>query len=280
MRLTALTASLVLFAACKKAPPAPESRPAGVDLAMPATRGAEKGPVPEEIRKLDALIDADIRLAEWNRRMMIIPAPPDFKPAAAARKIELRLVLEKTKLRVGESPRFRLELINVGRDPIDYIEYESSVFRWGGILHSIKTIRFIMTDEKGQSRMLWPVLGGRVEPIKQLSGPLSLAAEAESKASTTFRVKILLGETLRSLGDGDSAAEPYRTMLLRDEFKTAGRKRIHVELDDRPEPLDAGYLELASKYRPIDQIRRNHAERLAVALGPVTSNVVELEVVK
>jgi len=275
-------AALLVFAACKKAtPPETENSPVvATTLPMPAAPTAKRALMLAEMRKLDALIDAELRLADKNRRLMVSPAPADFRPDAAARKIKLTLVLEKTKVRVGEDPRFRLELTNIGREPIDYIEYESSVFRWGGIWESIKTIDFIMIDEKGRRLKLEPPMGGRTEPMKPLSGPLTAEEEAESKASTIFRVKILPGETLRSLGDGNSPTEPFRTMLLRKDFKTAGRKKIHVELDDQPGPLTDRYIKMVSTFETLEETRKDWAQREADALGPVSSNSVVLEVAR
>lgn len=246
---------------------------------MPA-RPNEHRPVPDEIKKLDALVDAEQRLAEKNRRLMVSPAPAGFKPEEAARKIRLRLFLENTKIRVGESPRFRLEMTNVGREPIDYIEYDSSVFRWGGLLHSIKTIKFMLTDSQGKTHRLKPALGGRVEPMKPMAAPFTAEQQAESAASTTFQVRILPGETLRSLGDGDSPTEPFRTMIAGDEFKTPGRYRIHVELDDRPRPLTQTYIEMALQYETLDEIHKDHAEQIAKALGPISTEPVFVEVVR
>lgn len=246
---------------------------------MPARPDGKK-PVPELIKKLDALVDADQRLEDKNTRTMVQPAPPGFTPEPVARKIRLRLFLEKTKIRVGESPRFRLEMMNVGREPIEYIEYDSSVFRWGGLLHSIKTIKFLLTDSSGRTHRLEPALGGRPEPLKRMSAPFTAEQQAESTASTTFRARIGPGETLRSLGDGNSPAEPFRTMVVRDEFKTPGRYRIRVELDDRPEPLTESFIKLASSFQSPETTRKEHAQLVADALGPVATETVILEVVR
>lgn len=279
MKTAALAALLTFIAGCKKPEsPAPVA-PHAPALAMP-TQSNEKHPVPDEIKKLDALVDADQRLEDKNTRTMVSPAPAGFTPEPIARKVRLKLVLEKTKIRVGEPARYRLEMTNVGREPIKYIEYDSSVFRWGGLLHSIRTIKFLVTDSTGRTHRLEPALGGRHAPMKPMAAPFTAQQQAESKASTTFRVRIDPGETLRSLGDGDSAAEPFRTMLVRDEFKTPGRYRIHVEFDDRPSPLTDSYVKLTTSFQSAETTRKQHAQRVADALGPISTEPVVLEVVR
>ncbi|MBI2384558.1 MAG: hypothetical protein HYV14_00955 [Elusimicrobia bacterium] len=279
MKTAALAALLTFIAGCgKPESPAPVA-PHAPALAMP-TQTNEKHPVPDEIKKLDALVDADQRLEDKNTRTMVSPAPAGFTPEPIGRKVHLRLVLEKTKIRVGEPVRYRLEMTNVGRAPINYIEYDSSVFRWGGLLDSLRTIRFMLTDAKGRSHRLEPTLGGRTEPLKPMSAPFTAEQMAESTASTTFRARIGPGETLRSLGDGDSPSEPFRTMIVRNEFKTPGRYRIHVEFDDRPRPLTETYIEMALHYKTLEAIKKDHAKWVADALGPISTDPVELEIVR
>lgn len=283
MRIAVLIATFALFAACKKAPsPAQVEQPgAPVSLPMPPDRAAPQDEAHAQMKKLDALVDADVRHAERNRRLMVTPAPTDFQPEAVTRKIRLTLALEKTKLRVGENPRYRLELTNVGRETINYIEYDSSVFRWGGLFDSVKTIKFLLTDKAGKRRRLRPSLAvGRAQPFTARAGPLSAEEEADSKASTTFEVKLLPGETLRSFGDGNSPTEPFRTMLDRKGFNVPGLYRIHVELDDRPDPLTDSFIKLTSKFQTEAETRKFHAKQVADALGPVSSNIVILEIQK
>lgn len=265
------------FAACKKAPSPEPTLPVSAPLPMPSSGLAGIPERPEPIRKLDAMISADEKLAAKNRAEMIVSAPAGFRPEDAARKVRLTLVLEKTSLAAGDEPRFRLELTNAGREPIDYMENDPSVFRWGGLLHSMKSIRFFLVDSKGLRRKMEPALGGRVEPLKSRAGALSRESEAEGVAANTFRVRILPGETLRSLGDGDSPSAPFRTMRLRSEFTRRGKYSIVVELDDRPAPLTEEYVKVASRFRPEAQVRADHAKRAVEALGPVESKPVAVE---
>lgn len=293
LRLFTLAAGLVLAAACKKStPPAPVPAPAAADqLSMPPSRPPDSRPAPEGtalegMKRLDALGDAQAKLAEIDQRTMVIPAPPDFKPEPIARKIRLNLILEKSKIRAGEEPRFRLELTNVGREPIDYQEYESSIFKGGSILHSMRTISFYLTDKTGKRLDLLPALGkGRPAPVeyhaaKPDSEKEMLASNAMSQASTTFKVKLLPGETLRSLGDGDSAQEPFRTLRVEEGFSKPGTYQLQVKLDDRPSPLTKSYLKFALRRRSLDEIKKSHAEEMKEAVGPASSNAVTLTVTR
>ncbi|MBI5247689.1 MAG: hypothetical protein HY923_10955 [Elusimicrobia bacterium] len=307
MRIAALAALLALSSSCKKAPaPAPVKSEAAATLPMPATRqskAAGEADMQRELEKqypgnpakqkamlnlmnaLGAQGDEEKRLAEINQRTMVLPASPDFKPEPVARKIRLTLVLEKTKIRTGENPRFRLELTNVGRETIDYQENQSSIFRWGGIGYSMRTIHFYLTDRKGKRLDLFPALGrGRVAPVQYNTPPMSdkemLESNARGLAANSFKVRLLPGATLRSLGDGDTAQEPFRTLLVEEGYEKPGTYRLQVELDDRPSPLSPAIIKVALKHRTLEQIHESYARKAKDALGPVSSNAVTFEVAR
>lgn len=311
-----LIAGLIFTFACKKSTPTAPSEAPATQLAMPAPHAAEgaassagkaamdaemdkhldkkfpgdpagKAAIKNALSALDALGDAEEKLAAINQRTMVIPAPAGFRPEPVARKVRLNLILEKSKIRAGEEPRFRLELTNVGRETIDYQEYESSMFRWGNISYSLRTIRFYLTDREGKRRKLQGALGtGRAEPIRYHAATPDSEKEmkeinAMGQASTTFRVKLRPGDTLRSLGDGDSPQEPFRTLQVSGGFKNPGIYRLHVELDDRPKPLTMGYIKFAqSLKKSIEEIQKTHERRINEALGPVSSNTATLEIVR
>lgn len=309
-----LAVILGLGGACKKAAPTattaePQSQP---QLPMPAPPGRETpdpsktradmdaemdqvlakeypgNPAAQEearsgMKALDALGDAQEKLEEINQRTMVIPAPAGFKPEPVARKVRLNLVLEKQRIRAGEEPRFRLELTNVGRETITYQEYSSSIFKGGSILYSIHTIRFYLIDESGNKTKLHPALGvGKAEPIRELpptADPEKRMREinALSQASTTFRVRLQPGDTLRSLGDGDSAAEAFRTFQVNGGFKKPGKFRLMVELDDRPKPLKKRFGKSVLKPDTLAKIQEEETRLLKEALGPVSAET-DLEV--
>lgn len=247
-----------------------------LDQEYPASPAAKEA-ARNGMRALDARIDAEDRLAAINQQEMVLPAPAGFQPEPVARKVRLKIILEKSRIQSGEEPRFRLELTNVGRETIDYREHQSSIFKGGSILYSLDTIRFYLTNGAGAKAKLRPALGvGRSEPFRKLaSTPDSenkmTEANAAGQASTTFRVKLRPGETLRSLGDGNSTLEPFRTLRVEGGFKKPGKYVLKVELDDRPKPLNEHYIKLALSFSTLDEIKRTHARRLSEALGPVSA---------
>jgi hypothetical protein len=309
LNVVLLIGVLAAVAACKKsAPPAIERAPEkATELPMPSSRQVEAEMAPisvsrdaameralekrypgrpaeqEAVRSamsaVDALGDARKKLDALNQRIMVIPAPADFRPESVARKVRLNLILEKATIRAGENPRFRLELTNVGRETIDYQEYESSIFKWGSILHSIRTIRFYLTDQVGKRlKLRTDLYHGQASPVQNHTATPESEKEMQEinalgQASTTFRVKLRPGDTLRSLGDGDSAQEPFRTLFVQGGFKKPGVYQLQVELDDRPKPLNKHYIEYALKFSSLDEIKKTQEREFKEALGPLSSNV-------
>jgi hypothetical protein len=317
--LPALAFCAVLAAACRKSPaPAPSaSKP--VDLSMPATPPAstdvdasrekfygyiekrysaepEKAKaMAEAARGLDAELDAVAKLAQFNRLTMVLPAPADFKPEPVARKIRLKLILEKYKLRVGERPRFRLEMTNVGREAIDYSETRASVFVKDGDPFNSPTIGFFI-DGPGEHRTRltfeqWPADFEANRPqdngIQYLPDSMPQAEKekwvrdvnAMGSAHAHFSVKLLPGETLHSVGDDDSPRENFKTLFGEPHLDKPGKYRLQVVLDDRPEPLTEQHIKDAASFASPETLRKWHAEAMRDALGPASSNTAVIEVV-
>jgi hypothetical protein len=248
---------------------------------------AEKEEVLRQVAQLNALDDAEKKLAEEYRRTMIIPPPADFKPEPIARRIRLKLVLEKSKIRRGESPRFRLEMMNVGREAINYQEYSSSLFVKGAGLVDSHVMNIYITDPlghraivmgtnrpsrkrsaKGNGMQFLPENTSKADGEKWLAETAAL-----SEASNHFQVKLMPGETLHSIGDDDSPDGNFRTLRMDDDYDAPGRYQLQVVLDDRPEPLDKEYIEFSTRTgTPLDELQRTHSQRMKDALGPVSSN--------
>lgn len=250
-------------------------------------RPAEKEAMRNTVAELDARLDAEDRLAELDRRTMVIAARDDFRPENVARKIRLKLLIEKNKIKVGENLRFRLELTNIGREPLDYQENEPSIFKWGSLLDSMRTIAFILKDARNQRLELVPsARHGRTEALEYDREPIKSENEvrdgaARGAAGSRFKVKLLPGETLRSLGDGDTAQEPFRTLLAEEGYEVPGVYRIQVTLDDRPRPLSKGYIKAAlGSGSTLKEIQDLHDRLMKKALGPVSSNIETFEVTR
>lgn len=321
LKASFLGTGLLFVLACDRSPVAPAERSSAtpVALPMPASRSAETSALPvapakdvemeralddrygvnavekeasrETMSRLDAKWSAEDKLAEVRRRTMVTPAPAGFRPEEAARKVRLRLILERNKIRVGEKVRFRLEMTNVGREPIDYRELGASIFVEGGGLLDSPTMKFHLTDSDGIRKVLSPPSvppPGR-SAKKRNASPEGLTerqtedwvieTNAMGQARSTFRIKLLPGETLTSVGDV-SPADNFKTLYSDDDFDKTGRYRLRVDLDDRPAPLDKDYIEFALSFSSLEEIRKTHDRRMKDALGPLSSNEATLEVVR
>lgn len=325
INIVLLIGALAAAAACKKSEPPAGARAAerAVDLPMPPSRPVEvaTGPVPtsisadmdralekkypgnsaiqetmrEGMAKLDAQLAAEKRLAEIRRRTMVTPAPADFKPEPFARKVRLKLILEKREIRVGEYPRFRLEMTNVGREEIVYQEYGRSIFsRDAGMGASLRTMTFYLTDSKKKKRELMPLVFGRPSssaPSSDRPTPFSSGMSEPEKeqlfqeisgmaaGSANFEVKLLPGETLHSLGDEGAPGNSFKPLFAKGfKYGEPGMYRLHVELDDRPEPVTEQDIKDSKSYATPETLRKWHAEAARNALGPLSSNSAAFEV--
>ncbi|MEK9144178.1 MAG: hypothetical protein AAB339_01055, partial [Elusimicrobiota bacterium] len=68
---------------------------------------------------------------EEDRKELVRPAPPGFKPEAVDRKVKLTLIPRETSIRTGEEFWYALELQNLGREPMDYWEVPGSFMKDG-----------------------------------------------------------------------------------------------------------------------------------------------------
>ena len=257
---------------------------------------AEKDAVLRDVAKLNALGDVAKEQAEFYRRTMVTPAPVDFKPEPTARKIRLRIVVEKSKIRLGGYPRFRLEMTNVGRDTIDYEEYRSSLFVKDAGSEDSTVMRLYITDPRGNREN---AIGDRwvdetspsstSNEMRYLPDSMPKADKAKwfaetaarSRASTHFQVRLMPGETLHSIGDDASPRENFRTLRTEHHYDMPGTYQLQAELDDRPEPLDEYFIEANLRSgSTLEEIHKDHDRWMNDALGPVSSNVVSYEVVR
>lgn len=184
-----------------------------------------------------AQADVDRRQAVLDRKELVVPAPKNFRPSAAVRKIELRLTLEKERVRVGESLRYRLEIINLGSEPFDYLE-QPSFFKSGRMPHD--RINLIMRIPDGSTSTLrspygrTSSLGG--DEIEFPSGTSEsqkarkmILMQRDANAASMLFVTLAPGESLKSRGDGSKGG--FRRLLTRDKIKVPGTYELHAEFD-------------------------------------------------
>jgi hypothetical protein len=316
-----LATFFTLIPACKKSTSSPPVRSPEIRLAMPAARPAASSE-PDEAAKAQrsaefkslvekrykgnpaevkavlemaaqakAQGEAEEKLAELHRRTMVVAAPPDFKPEPVARKVRLRLILEKSTLRSGERPRFRLEMRNVGREPIDYSEARASFFVKDASVNDSLIMHFYVLDSQSRRTELLPARPfqpDRPPYVEYLPDSMPQAEKekwlkqtnALSAAHSTFKIKLLPGETLHSIGDDDSPRDFFRTLYTTAHFKKKpGTYRLQVELDDRPRPMSKTYIEANLRSgSTLEELQNDHDRWMKDALGPVSSNIESFEV--
>ncbi|MBI3563826.1 MAG: hypothetical protein HY079_01360 [Elusimicrobia bacterium] len=240
------------------------------------------------MKSLEAEATADNTIREADQKRMVQPAPSGFEPEQADRKVQLKLSLEKNRIGINGSLRFHIDLTNVGRQAIDYEESSASIFRAGGLLDS-RVMHFYVTYPDGHREKLIPAAAAdklhihRPQEDRMFELPENLPAQdkekwlvetqAAARAANHFQVHLDPGASLRSLGDDDSAAIPYRTLYCEQNFTTPGAYRLTVELDDRPPALTPDYI--AMRLTPgITEaaIKKSHAERVKKSLGPVSAS--------
>jgi hypothetical protein len=299
--LRALIVGAAFLAACRKTPPAPPSEPVSEEKRTPVVYDKfralikSKGLSPE--REKWALEQADDmeRQGEQgvlDRKELVTPAPPGFKPEAALRKIRLTLTLEKSMIRRGDAPRFRLEMTNVGSESIRYGEIHGSFFKFG-VLSMSRDMQFILIPPGGKEIQLYTgALGsGTAQEVffpadwsEEKKARAAKEMNSRSKAEESLSVELVPGETLRTRGD--VTGDLFRTLAAQMDFSAVGTYRIRVKFDDRLSPLTEGYIEkilALSKKRGSGtsraEIVKDHERWAANALGPVESDEVRFEVV-
>ncbi len=284
--------------ACKKTPPTAAPVPA-------AARAEDNRAVPppwiekryssdpkklELARQLYAEADVEDKQAVIDQKTMVAPAPAGFHPEPVARKIRLTLVLEKSMIRRGERPRFRLEMTNVGREAVRYSDLHESFFK-SGYLDSTDKIRFQLTGPLGRkTRLSSPLALGSFRPEEIKFPPGMTDADKakwaekinnQSGGSSHLNITLAPGETLRSYGDGYSPRVPFLTLTSAFKFDTPGTYKLQVEFDDRPAPLTEEDIQRHLRYGGMsaEALRKENAEMRREALGPAVSNSASFEVV-
>lgn len=81
----------------------------------------------DSLRTVESDAYEEARVEE--RRELVSPAPPGFKPKARGRKLAVRLIARDGKIKIGEPFWYRLELVNEGSLPIEISESRSFIKR-------------------------------------------------------------------------------------------------------------------------------------------------------
>jgi len=156
---------------------------------------------------------------EKERAELTLQSRRGWKPEGAPRKLTIQLISEKTKVRKGEGFRYRLELQNVGREPLAFKESPPSFIK-GGSLCGDHGYRFYATSPDGTQ---WHL---PCEP-EAVPAAVSTAAPASAMPPDTG-----LDQTLRPgdylLTRPDGLTTRFRTLRTKFRFDALGTYRLRV----------------------------------------------------
>ena len=229
---------------------------------------------------------------EKDRLELVTPPPPGWRPEKVARKIKLTLVAEKTMIRRGEKFCYRLEIQNVGRDPVRLIEMPESFIK-SGLLGASQGFEFYVIPPGGKEKKLWlysrPSQG--LLQYKEYKFPESWSEAQKSaaveklnqelRAKSELSLMLQPGETLRTRTDS-GLPNGFRELGTDFEFNRPGTyvvKAVHADLTPKPpseKSLEAG---VKRGHTRAEQLK-GYALWKERSLGRAESNAVELEVVE
>lgn len=152
--------------------------------------------------------------AEQKDRKDLLRQPKqEWKPENAARKLNVLLLTDKAKIRKGEAFHYRLEMQNVGREPLSFKEAAPSFTKYGSLCGS-SGYSFYATPPGGKERLL------PCKPTAAANASTGPAPEPESGLD----LALLPGEYL--LTRGPVPASRFRDLQTSFLFDALGTYRL------------------------------------------------------
>lgn len=282
------------------------------DSARPVPSGIER-PRPTGITE-ERRIELAVRQAE--RRELVRPAPPHFKPELVDRKLRLTLIPRETTIRAGERLWYRIELQNVGREPVRFREH--STFLKNGDRYASGRWNFDLIEPGGGRVALniGSIFGARLVSDAKLDVVPVPGAEnmsdaevaafirrdyAHRRADMDLDVVLAPGETLVSRpwrwhdaierlerkrrGETDLTPRPegpWREFWTNYRFETPGRYEMTLEYDDTgpTAPAEDVLRELERQGFSRESVIADYAARAKKQLGRFMSEPVTFEVLR
>ncbi|MBI4679228.1 MAG: hypothetical protein HY748_16760 [Elusimicrobia bacterium] len=234
-----------------------------------------------------------------DRKNYVRPAPSGFKPKRVGRKIKMTLFLENKVFRVlredehwlNRGPlRYRVEIQNVGRETIFWIENHS--FIKTGYLGG-KFAFYAITPKGRQVELEWRLRNPLVSDVGSEPIPIPgfdrLPEAEKGKAAKAYvdelnaQLKLALdlhpGETLVSRHF--LKPEPFMPFLTDYEFTPPGVYGIKVVFNDPPpKPPDEDEIQhwIKRGFSREEQLKE-HQRSVVESFGRVESNIVKIQVV-
>ena len=304
------------------------------DIKPTIPKNLDKRPAAEQVQMLETIGKLEARQREADkdrprresyraqreaedRAELVHPAPPNFK-TQAGRKVQLTLISRKAMMRKGETFWYRMEMRNVGQEPIA-LDDRPSFWKIGDAMLANR-YRFFITPPEGREKEVYVFRYPQIHPSPiEMDYPASmtkaesdraferLLEEKENEVSRRVHLRVTLqpGETLVSrpwrFGTGidrlnkmeknenpdppvsGAFRELAPAMSGKDEFKfdKPGTYRIKLVLNDtarRPTEEDIQRRIKIGLSR--EYTMKDYEEKVAIHLGRIESNVVTLEVMR
>jgi hypothetical protein len=311
--LQALWICVGFAAACKKSmpPPVPALAPPTNPIAQaePPHMVSEARRItaiennPEFTKSEKALLEARVPeeiAAETeeakDRRELVLPPPPGWKPENVRRKIELTLIPENTVIHVGQKIRYQLKIKNVGRESLYFVGSYPNFIK-DGELDSIRGFGFRVTPPGDKEKVLanryMPDISALVshEPeIHEYHFPDTMTAaeknaaferlQVEEKAKAELSVELKSGETLITRPNPVSP-DKFRDLNVEFSFDRPGTYRLKAVYDNRPLPAPTEEIirDMVKDGVSREYLTRAHQKAVRDSLGLVESNTIQVEIV-
>lgn len=274
---------------------------------------APERPAPGEIsaeRRIEILV------RESERHELVIPPAVDFKPKELGRKLRLTLVPRQKSIKVGERFWYRIEIQNVGSQPVRFREWKSFLKR--GDQYASGRWKFELVDPSGKRFDL--VVGTLYGELAVADAGLDAADIPEAEKMTDEEVREFIrrdaprrraeldldvvlapGETLvsrpwrwhdasdrqerKKRGETNLTPQPqgpWRELWVSHVFKEPGKHSISVTYDDPPLGPPSEDLIRAMEKRGFKRkaILDQRKEEDAHHVGVLNSEAISFEVVR
>jgi hypothetical protein len=143
------------LAACKKSS---QSSSSPESPAVVVSTAGTSRLFPERRAQLEREREEDLAAERRDHAELVKPARPGFKPQSDTAKLAMRLVVERTRIKMGEPIRYRLEMQNVARDSVTFIDSPHSFVKDGSL--SDTYFKAYLTDSRGRKQELESPIGG------------------------------------------------------------------------------------------------------------------------
>lgn len=155
-----------------------------------------------------------------DRRELLRQPAPEWKPGGADRKLEMLLLIDKTRIRKGDAFGYRVEMQNAGREPLEIKESAPS-FTKDGSLCGGTPFKILVTPPGGKERALPCAPEGAVAASTVTAAPPASALE----------LTLQPGEYLltRASGPGNR----FRPLLTAMRFEALGTYRLRAAYDPK-----------------------------------------------